>query len=135
MDCIMSCEDPHPTPELGQSHKGGQFVAPRRFCRHSDIISGGVTSHAASVTICPPRLLSQQSGTFATIASQSAHILFPVSDHAAPFSLSRTPNMADYIRHAASCYMLVSHLSSLHQDIFALSPPKDQSPLSSVSDQ
>ncbi|KAG6173751.1 hypothetical protein E4U51_004428 [Claviceps purpurea] len=41
------------------------------------MISGGVTSRAASVTICPPRLLSQQSGTFCNNGipnAQSYHI-------------------------------------------------------------
>ncbi|KAG5976379.1 hypothetical protein E4U58_004327 [Claviceps cyperi] len=50
------------------------------------------------------------------MASHSVYSLVPAPDHAAPFLLSRTPNMADYIRHAASCYMLVSHnVITLHQ--------------------
>ncbi|KAG6321735.1 hypothetical protein E4U22_001482 [Claviceps purpurea] len=66
------------------------------------MISGGVTSRAASVTTCPPRLLSQQSGTFCNNGIPNAHITSLI-----------TPSR---------------HLCIVHYQ-------KDQSPLSSVSDQ
>ncbi|KAG6192476.1 hypothetical protein E4U27_002995 [Claviceps purpurea] len=72
------------------------------------MISGGVTSRAASVTICPPRLLSQQSGTFCNNGIPNAHVVL----HASITSLI-TP---------------LRHLCIVHYQ-------KDQSPLSSVSDQ
>ncbi|KAG6191706.1 hypothetical protein E4U36_005773 [Claviceps purpurea] len=75
------------------------------------MISGGVTSRAASVTICPPRLLSQQSGTFC--------------NNGIPKCSTRS-----VVLHASITSLITPsrHLCIVHYQ-------KDQSPLSSVSDQ
>ncbi|KAG6241835.1 hypothetical protein E4U25_005376 [Claviceps purpurea] len=57
------------------------------------MISGGVTSRAASVTICPPRLLSQQSGTFCNngIPKCSYHIYYHSIETSLHCSLPKRP--------------------------------------------